>query len=103
MNKSIAMSGVTVVLLILLLKIVAGDTNLPDFSDELIGYCAPYHGKVCKSYITSPQVWYSNVSLTHTHKKNFNFQCVTHLQLVVSMSHKFDIQITGRSRWRLEK
>lgn len=32
-------------------------------SGELIGYCAPYHGKVCKSYIKSSQVWYSNVSL----------------------------------------
>lgn len=34
-------------------------------SGELIGYCAPYHGKVCKSYIKSSQVWYSNVSLNH--------------------------------------
>lgn len=31
-------------------------------TSELIGYCAPYHGKVCKSYITTGQVWYSNVS-----------------------------------------
>lgn len=26
------------------------------------GYCAPYNGKVCKSHITSTQVWYSRVS-----------------------------------------
>lgn len=54
-----------VVLLILLIKNVESDDNLPKFSDthhELIGYCVPYHGKVCKSYITYDQVWYSNVS-----------------------------------------
>lgn len=27
-----------------------------------IGYCAPYHGKVCKSFTTSTQVWYNKVS-----------------------------------------
>lgn len=31
---------------------------------EEIGYCAPYNGKVCKSYITSSQVWYSRVSVS---------------------------------------
>lgn len=43
--------------------------TLSKFSDsthELIGYCAPYHGKVCKSFITSSQVWYSNVSAIDT-------------------------------------
>lgn len=30
--------------------------------DEEIGYCAPYNGKVCKSHVTSSQVWYSRVS-----------------------------------------
>lgn len=24
-----------------------------------VGYCAPYNGKVCKSFISSSQVWYS--------------------------------------------
>lgn len=54
-----------IVLVILLIKNVESDDNLPKFSDttyELIGYCVPYHGKVCKSYITYDQVWYSNVS-----------------------------------------
>lgn len=31
-------------------------------SENEEGYCAPYNGKVCKSYITSSQVWYSRVS-----------------------------------------
>lgn len=26
------------------------------------GYCAPYNGKVCKSFINSAQVWYSSSS-----------------------------------------
>lgn len=38
-------------------------TKYSDSTHELIGYCAPYHGKVCKSFITSSQVWYSNVSV----------------------------------------
>lgn len=61
------MSHLRVTFLIFLLEIATGHANLPEFSDnthELIGYCAPYHGKVCKSYITSPQVWYSNVSFS---------------------------------------
>lgn len=64
------MSHLRVTFLIFLLKIATGHANLPEFSDtthELIGYCAPYHGKVCKSYITSPQVWYSNVSFSKRH------------------------------------
>lgn len=43
-------------------------TEFSDTTHELIGYCAPYHGKVCRSFITSAQVWYSNVSVT-----GFNF------------------------------
>lgn len=31
-------------------------------NDYAVGYCAPYHGKVCKSFITSTQVWYNKVS-----------------------------------------
>lgn len=64
------MSHLRVTFLIFLLKIATSHANLPEFSDtthELIGYCAPYHGKVCKSYITSPQVWYSNVSFSKRH------------------------------------
>lgn len=38
-------------------------TKFSDTTHELIGYCAPYHGSVCKSFITSNQVWYSNVSV----------------------------------------
>lgn len=38
-------------------------TKYSDSTHELIGYCAPYHGKVCKSFITASQVWYSNVSV----------------------------------------
>lgn len=38
-------------------------TKFSDTTHELIGYCAPYHGTVCKSFITSNQVWYSNVSV----------------------------------------
>lgn len=38
-------------------------TKYSDSTHELIGYCAPYHGRVCKSFITSSQVWYSNVSV----------------------------------------
>lgn len=30
-------------------------------NEHTVGYCAPYHGKVCKSYITSTQVWYNKV------------------------------------------
>lgn len=30
-------------------------------TNDLIGYCAPYHGKVCKSFVSYDQVWYSNV------------------------------------------
>lgn len=44
---------------------VVGDAFSPNYSDktnELIGYCAPYHGTVCKSFVSSSQVWYSNVS-----------------------------------------
>lgn len=35
--------------------------DLSDKTNDLIGYCAPYHGKVCKSYVSYSQVWYSNV------------------------------------------
>lgn len=31
--------------------------------DVLLDYCAPYNGKICKSFITTGQVWYSNVSM----------------------------------------
>lgn len=31
-------------------------------NEYVVGYCAPYHGKVCKSFITSTQVWYNKVS-----------------------------------------
>lgn len=45
-------------------------TKYSDSTHELIGYCAPYHGKVCKSFITSSQVWYSNVSVfAHSYTK----------------------------------
>jgi hypothetical protein len=27
--------------------------------EETLGYCAPYNGKICKSYIKSNQVYYS--------------------------------------------
>lgn len=30
-----------------------------DTPEEEEGYCAPYNGKVCKSFINSRQVWYS--------------------------------------------
>lgn len=52
--------------LILFVSHIKSDDNLPKFSDtthELIGYCVPYHGKICSSYITYDQVWYSNVSV----------------------------------------
>lgn len=53
-----------IILLIVLINVSRGDAELPKLTGthELIGYCAPYHGKVCKSYIKSNQVWYSNVS-----------------------------------------
>lgn len=57
---------IILVVLVLLIENIQTDPDLPKFSDtahELIGYCAPYHGKVCKSFITSTQVWYSNVSI----------------------------------------
>lgn len=42
--------------------VVAADNNDSyGDSDYEEGYCAPYNGRVCKSYITS-QVWYSRVS-----------------------------------------
>lgn len=47
-------------------------TKFSDSTHELIGYCAPYHGKVCKSFITSSQVWYSNVSVRFP-VDDFNF------------------------------
>lgn len=83
------------VLLIISLQIVSSHTELAEFSDsthELIGYCAPYHGKVCKSYITSPQVWYSNVG----------FQEKNHLPLSINLTF-LKYSFTGRSRWWLEK
>lgn len=54
------------IVLIFLIENATSDNSLQKFTDtthELIGYCAPYHGKVCKAYITSGQVWYSNVSV----------------------------------------
>lgn len=36
---------------------VGGDWD--DALDEEEGYCAPYNGKVCKSFVNSRQVWYS--------------------------------------------
>jgi len=41
--------------LFLLIQFLIGQLNAK--TDE--GYCAPYNGKICKSYITSGQVWYS--------------------------------------------
>lgn len=37
-------------------------TNNDEGIHEELGYCAPYNGKVCKSHITTSQVWYSRVS-----------------------------------------
>lgn len=46
------------------LLVVAADNNdsYGDNSDYEEGYCAPYNGRVCKSFITTSQVWYSRVS-----------------------------------------
>lgn len=34
--------------------------NLIECNDnETEGYCAPYNGKICKSFVSSNQVWYS--------------------------------------------
>lgn len=73
------------VILICLITNVASDDNLPKFSDtthELIGYCVPYHGKVCKSYITYDQVWYSNVSVVSIIKCHLNDEPMTHFVCV---------------------
>ena len=39
------------------LSTAGGDWDDPPEEEE--GYCAPYNGKVCKSFINSRQVWYS--------------------------------------------
>lgn len=71
--------------------------KLSDASAELIGYCAPYHGKVCKSYITTGQVWYSNVSVPDSYINQFSV--VHKVCILIRMGFDF----AGRSGRRLEK
>lgn len=60
--------GIATILLVICFDYTECDAHLSKSNDgttELIGYCAPYHGKVCKSYITTGQVWYSNVRIIY--------------------------------------
>lgn len=57
-----------------------------------IGYCAPYHGKVCKSFITSTQVWYNKVSkrsiwIVVYRNKGFSYQCFWRLNDATVLLH----------------
>lgn len=59
-NKNSLLFMATVALTLLYGQAVRADD---DFHLEE-GYCAPYNGKVCKSFISSGQVWYSREDST---------------------------------------
>lgn len=45
---------------IIIIKLSSSSSSMiKENNDNEEGYCAPYNGKVCKSFITSGQVWYS--------------------------------------------
>lgn len=50
---------VFVLIIFIRLNTSSCSSALKDNYDNEEGYCAPYNGKVCKSFITGGQVWYS--------------------------------------------